>query len=100
MPARSQDHDNKHGGGLDGTPHERLDPCCPNCGSAVDVEQVRVPDEDLGLLVCPDCGAELPWDTCPGIGLAKLEARACLTHVPEFGATVEDSTTVVRRTRS
>lgn len=100
MPARRNDHDNNYGGGLDGTPTERLDPCCPNCSEPVDVERVRVPDEDLGLLVCPDCGAELPWDTYAGAALATLDTRTWLRHAPEFGTTVVRLAPVVKRTRS
>jgi hypothetical protein len=36
---------------------------CFNCGDAIDVDRIEEPERTGGLLLCPECGAVLPWDT-------------------------------------
>jgi hypothetical protein len=36
---------------------------CFNCGDDIDVDRIKDRDRTGGLLLCPECGVELPWDT-------------------------------------
>ena len=67
---------------------EHPDRQCPNCSVPVDRDRIEEPDPDDGLLLCPECGAELPWEAIAEVPandwfnwacLQKLEyaARAC-----------------------
>jgi hypothetical protein len=46
MYGRSDEHPDRH---------------CPNCDEPIDVEQRTIPDTEDELLLCPECGAQLPW---------------------------------------
>lgn len=63
---------------LHGLSEESFDRACPNCGQAVDPERVEDPDEDAGILLCPDCGAELPWSALEDLPKDDWFNWACL----------------------
>ncbi len=63
---------------LHGTSDEDLDRQCPNCGAAVDLERLRPPEETDELLLCPECGAELPWRSIEEIPQNDWFNWACL----------------------
>lgn len=48
---------------LHGLSDDHPDRQCFNCGDAIDVDRIEKPEQNNGLLLCPECGAELPWDT-------------------------------------
>jgi endogenous inhibitor of DNA gyrase (YacG/DUF329 family) len=63
---------------LHGVSDEHPDRHCPNCGSAIDVDSLQEPDEEHGLLLCPECHAELPWASISEVAKNDWFNWACL----------------------
>ncbi len=53
---------------------------CPNCGEAVQVEQLAPPATTGGLLLCPECQAELPWGAIEDVPVTDWFNWAKLTR--------------------
>ena len=63
---------------LHGVSDEHPDRQCPNCGCAIDVDRLKEPDEDKGILLCPECHAELPWSSITDVPRNDWFNWACL----------------------
>jgi len=77
---------------LHGISDEHPDRQCPNCSEPIDTDRLEEPDPEERLLLCPDCGAELPF----GAVLVKAENRESSTYFPHAGTSVEGPFTVIR----
>jgi hypothetical protein len=66
---------------LHGVSGESQDRQCPNCGQALDPERIEPPGEEDGLLLCPDCGAELPWESAEELPADDWFNWACLERI-------------------
>ncbi len=63
---------------LHGVSDEHPDRQCPNCGSAIDVDLLQEPEENKGILLCPECHAELPWSSIAEVPRNDWFNWACL----------------------
>lgn len=63
---------------LHGVSDEHPDRQCPNCGRAIDVDLLQEPEEEHGLLLCPECHAELPWASISEVPRNDWFNWACL----------------------
>ena len=63
---------------MHGMSDEHPDRQCPNCSSAVDLDRLEKPNPDDGLILCPECGAELPWGALGDIPVNDWFNWACL----------------------
>lgn len=63
---------------LYGIDDEHPDRCCSNCGNPIDTDRLQEPDDESGLLLCPECGAELPWSRVSDVPTNDWFNWACL----------------------
>lgn len=66
---------------LHGVSDEHPDRRCPNCSETIDLERLVAPDEPGDLLLCPECGAELPWGSLGDVPTNDWFNWACLEKV-------------------
>jgi len=71
---------------------------CPNCDNPIDVGRLREPDATGGLLLCPECAAELPWGSLEDVPGADWFNWACLekTEYPERACFDEPTQRAIR----
>lgn len=70
---------------LYGIDDEHPDRLCPNCDMPIDVERLEPPASTGELLLCPDCGAELPFGSIDDVPVNDWFNWACVekTKYPE-----------------
>lgn len=63
---------------LHGVSDEHLDRQCPNCGKPIDLDLLQQPEDEPGIILCPECQAELPWGSLEDIPRNDWFNWACL----------------------
>ncbi len=63
---------------LHGINDEHPDRQCPNCSEPIDRDRLVHPEDNGGMLLCPECHAELPWDSLEDIPFSDWFNWACL----------------------
>lgn len=66
---------------LHGICDEHPDRQCPNCSEPIDTDRLEEPDPNERLLLCPDCGAELPYGSIEDVPISDWFNWACLEKV-------------------
>ena len=66
---------------IHGRDEESGDRQCPNCGNAVDPALLTEPEGENGVLLCPECQAELPWTSVRDIPVDDWFNWACLERI-------------------
>ena len=67
---------------LHGTDDEHPDRQCPNCSEPIETDRLEEPDPDDGLMLCPDCGAELPYGAIKDVPISDWFNWVCLEKIP------------------